>query len=114
MSLKIAGQLFTGPFKLDETEIRVNQAPVVFAVISKEGQPWAPSFRLVDVGASSDAGVRFAEHPRHADWRAQAAGGAVSIYLLAMPRSQHSLADRERVVDEIRKVYNPPHGLVSA
>src|SRR5262249_22939076 len=74
MSLKLAGLLFTGPFEIDTTEVRANQVPVVYAVIAKGGPSWAPVFRVVDVGAGSDQGVRFDIHPCRGDWKGQAGG----------------------------------------
>ena len=56
MSLKLADHLFTGPFAIDTTEVRANQPPVVYAIVAKGGPAWAPVFRVVDIGASSDDG----------------------------------------------------------
>ena len=56
MSLKLADHLFTGPFAIDTTEVRANQPPVVYAIVAKGGPGWAPVFRVVDIGASSDEG----------------------------------------------------------
>ena len=112
MSLKLADHLFTGPFDLEKTEVRANQPPVVYAVIAKGGQAWAPVFRVIDIGASPDAGLHFAAHPRCSDWRAEG-GEAVGIYLFYAPRSKFTSADRERIAGELRARYDPPRGLVA-
>jgi hypothetical protein len=111
MSLKLAGVLFTGPFAIDTTEVRPNQIPVVYAVIAKGGPSWAPVFRVVDVGAGSDQGVRFEQHPRRQYWTADA-GESIGIYLFYAPRSEFTAADRERMAEELRQKYNPPRGFV--
>jgi hypothetical protein len=112
MSLKLAGRLFTGPFPLDSTEVRANQSPVIFAVIAKGGKPWAPVFRVVDIDASPDAGVRLADHPRHATWTIDA-GESIGVYLFYAPRSEFSATERKRIADELRCQYNPPRGLLA-
>jgi hypothetical protein len=111
MSLKLAGHLFTGPFTIDTTEVRANQIPVVYAVIAKGGQAWAPAFRVVDVQASPDQGVRFADHPSRRGWVAKA-DETTAIYLHYMPRSEFSAADREQMAQELRAKYQPPRGFV--
>src|SRR5262249_6948604 len=86
MSLTLAGQLFTGPFPIETTEIRANQAPVVYAVIAKGGPSWAPVFRVVDVGSSPEEGVRFAVHPNRAAWAAEP-GESLGLYFFYARRS---------------------------
>jgi hypothetical protein len=111
MSLKLAGYLFTGPFPIATAEIRANQVPVVFAIVAKGGQSWAPVFRVIDVGASPDEGMRFAEHERSKDWKPQA-GETVGVYLFYAARSEHTVMDRERIAEALRREYDPPRGLV--
>jgi hypothetical protein len=111
MSLKLAGYLFTGPFPIPTTEIRANQVPVVFAIVAKGGQSWAPVFRVIDVGASPDEGLRFAEHQGSEDWKPQA-GETVGVYLFYAPRSEYTAMDRERIAEALRREYDPPRGLV--
>jgi hypothetical protein len=111
MSLKLAGVLFTGPFAIDTTEIRPNQIPVVYAVIAKGGPSWAPVFRVVDVGAGSDQGVRFEQHPRRQYWTADA-GESIGLYLFYAPRSEFTAVDRERMAEELRQKYDPPRGFI--
>jgi len=111
MSLKLGGHLFTGPFPIDATEVRANQAPVVFAIVAKGGPPFAPVFRVVDIGASPDDGIRFVAHPRRADWSAPP-GESLGLYLLSLPRSEYALADRERLTAELREQY-PPNGHIA-
>jgi hypothetical protein len=112
MSLKLAEYLFTGPFPVDTTEVRANQPPVVYAIVAKGGQAWAPVFRIVDVGASPDAGLRFADHPRRADWAA-GANETIGVYLFYAPRSKFAGADRERIAAQLRSQYDPPRGAVA-
>jgi hypothetical protein len=107
MSLKLAGYLFTGPFSIATTEIRANQVPVIFAIIAKGGPSWAPVFRVIDVGASPDEGMRFTGHQRSKYWNPQP-GEAVGVYLLYAPRSEHTAADRENIAESLRRQYDPP------
>jgi hypothetical protein len=111
MSLKLAGLLFTGPFGIDGTEVRANQVPVVYAVIAKGGAPWAPAFRVIDVGAGPDQGVRFDDHPRRGEWKGQP-GESVGIYLFYAPRSEFTAGDRERIAQDLRQRYDPPRGFI--
>src|ERR1700738_5395620 len=104
MSLKLSGYLFTGPFPSATTEIRANQVPVVFAIVAKGGQSWAPVFRVVDVGASPDEGVRFADHPRSKDWEPQV-DETLGVYLFYAARSEHTAAARERIAEALRRQY---------
>lgn len=113
MALKLAGHLFTGPFPVETTQVRSNQAPVVFAIIAKEGEPWAPSFRVIDIGFSEDQGLRFSEHSRRAAWGAEAGGEAkLGVYLFYAPKSEYALADRQSLAAELTQKYDPPRGLV--
>ena len=112
MSLKLAEHLFTGPFAIDTTEVRANQPPVVYAIVAKGGPAWAPVFRIVDVGASPDDGLRFADHPRRGDWTA-AASESVGVYFFYAPRSKFTAAERERIAAELRIQYDPPRGVVA-
>ena len=112
MSLKLADHLFTGPFAIDTTEVRANQPPVVYAIVAKGGPGWAPVFRVIDIGASSDEGVRFAGHPRRDGWTGEASE-TLGVYLLPMPRSKFSTADRERIAAQLRSQYDPPRGIVA-
>ena len=79
--------------------------------MSTAGISWAPVFRVVDVGASSDEGVRFAEHECSKDWKPQA-GEMVGAYLFYAARSQHTATDRERIAEALRREYDPPRGFV--
>lgn len=112
MSLKLAEHLFTGPFAIETTEVRANQSPVVYAIVAKGGPAWAPHFRIVDIGASPDEGLRFAEHPRRGEWTA-ADGESLGVYLFYAPRSKVSAAERERIAADLRTKYDPPRGIVA-
>ena len=111
MSLKLAGHLFTGPFPIEATEVRANQVPVVYAIIAKGGPSWAPVFRVVDVQASPDTGLRFSDHPSRRNWNPEG-NESVAVYLLYMPRSEFTAQDRVHVAEELREKYQPPKGLV--
>jgi len=111
MSLKLAGHLFTGPFPIDGTEIRPNQSPVVYAVIAKGGPSWAPVFRVVAIGSSPDAGIRFAAHPDRSRWVARS-GEALGIYLFYARRSEFSATDREEMAADLRRRYTPPNSFI--
>jgi hypothetical protein len=106
MSLKLAGHLFTGPYSIDTAEVRSNQSPVVYAVVAKGGPSWSPVFRVLDVGASPESGIRFANHPRRGSWCA-GEGESLSVYMLAMPRSEFSAGDRESIVVQLREKMDP-------
>jgi hypothetical protein len=112
MSLKLdGGHLFTGPFPIETTAVRANKMPVVYAIIAKGGQSWAPAFRVINIGASPDEGIDLAKHPSRPDWQA-APGEVLGVYLLYLPRSEHSQADRERLAQELLALYQPPNNLV--
>jgi len=111
MSLKLSGHLFSLLFHIDTTEIRANQIPVVYAIVAKGGPSWAPVFRIVDVGASPDDGLRFREHPSHANW----AGGpdeSLGLYLLYLRPSEYSATERQTIAARLRQEYGPPTGLI--
>jgi hypothetical protein len=113
MALKLAGHLFTGPFPVETTEIRSNQAPVVYAIIAKGGEPWAPTFRVVDIGYSADAGVRFADLPNRGNWTSQG-GAQLGVYLFYAPRSEYSVEQRRAMAESLRRAYDPPNGFAEA
>jgi hypothetical protein len=113
MSLKLGGgHLFTGPFPIETTAVRANKVPVVYAIVAKGGQSWAPAFRVIDIGASPDEGIDLAKHPSRLQWQA-ATGEVLGVYLLYLPRSEHSQADRERLARELLALYQPPNNLVA-
>jgi hypothetical protein len=106
MSLKIADHLFYGPFPVDSVTVRANQAPVVFAIVCKGGEPWLPTFRLVDIDHSGDDGVVVAQHPRRRDWDA-ANDGELQAYLLDVPRKQGDAQHRRMLAEAIRAALAP-------
>jgi len=107
MSLKIKGYLFTGPFPIEKTSRRANQAETVFAVVRKGGSSWDPVFELLDLDRTGSGGVVFADHPRAGAWRG-GAGAAASIYLLDTTTQPEAAADLDQVVTDIRALYAPP------
>jgi hypothetical protein len=113
MALKLAGYLFTGPFPPDSTVVRSNQAPVVYAIIAKGGESWAPTFRVIDIGFSEDAGLRFTDLPNRAAWTVEA-GAQVGVYLFYAPKSEYSVEQRRAMADRLRLTFDPPHGFVEA
>src|SRR5258705_8773439 len=101
MSLKLGdGLLFTGPFPIDATVVRANKVPVVYAIVAKGGQSWAPVFRVIDIAASPDEGVSLADHPARSNWQGNP-GEVVGAYLLYLPRSEYSQADRDRLAQQL-------------
>ena len=111
MSLKLGGYLFTGPFPIETTEIRANQVPVVFVIVAKGGKPWAPEFRVIDIDASPDPGIRLIDHPRREHWITESSD-KIGAYLFNTPRSQYTTVDRERMAQELRSYYQPPNDRV--
>jgi len=112
MGLKLSKFLFTGPFSLDKTVVRRNQNPVVFAIVSKEGEPWNPVFRLIDVGASDLSGIQFSTHPNRATWE-ETADGEIGVYVLDFSRKEVELEDkRSEVVDSLKAAFDPPNGFI--
>lgn len=80
MGLKIAGDLFTGPFPVDSYAIKPNHPPTVYAVVRRGGEPWAPEFHLLYLAATRGQQVDFAQHADRQRW----AGGGAGVYLLEM------------------------------
>ena len=109
MSLKIADHLFYGPFPVDTVTVRANQTPVVFAIVCKGGEPWLPTFRLVDIDCSPDEGVVLAQHPRRREWD-RANDGELQVYLLDVPRKQGDAQYRRQLAGEIRSALAPSGG----
>jgi hypothetical protein len=113
MSLKLGGgHLFTGPFPIETTVVRANKVPVVYAIVAKGGQSWAPAFRVIDIGASPDEGIDLAKHPARPEWQV-ATDEVMGAYLLYLPRSEYSQADRERLAQQLLALYEPPNNLVT-
>jgi len=112
MSLKIKNFLLTGPFGIDETTVRANQDPAVFAIVSKGGEPWNPTFKVLDVGETGDAGTVFANHPNRSAW-AEGADGKLGIYFLTFSRKDgHAAASRLAVVEQIREALKATGGVI--
>ena len=112
MALKIAGHLFTGPYEVEKAVVRKNHQPVVFAVLSKEGPPWDPAFRVIEVGATGEGGAVFADDPRCPEWRTKAEG-QLCIYMLPLEGAEFRSVDaREKLADEIRTRHAPPNEFV--
>lgn len=113
MGLTIGNHLFYGPFQVEKVVIRKNHHPAVFAVVSRAGEPWNPTFRLLDVGYSGPAGMIAAEHPLLSEWL-EANDGALQIYLYDLDPKGGQAAERAAVViDELIGRYQPPRGVIS-
>jgi|SRR5579862_2160696 len=108
MSLTIAGRLFTGPFDLDNTVMRPNHQPAVFAIVAKQGEAWDPQFVLIDVGETGECGVAFSSHPSRGAWERAGAGHRPTVYLHSMPKASGA-SEREALVAELRKAYPKPN-----
>jgi hypothetical protein len=113
MALKIAGRLFTGPYSLDESRVRKNQPAAVYAIISRSGEPWNPTFRLIDVDETGEQDVHFRTHRKRPEWERHD-DGELSIYFFYMSvRAGHTADERRRLVDAIKIQYDPPNGMIS-
>jgi len=110
MALKLSGYLFTGPFPLGSTEVRSNHTPVVYAIIAKEGEPWAPTFRALEVGFSEDSGIDFSVHAARS--RSLPSSAMPNVYLFYAPRSKYSKADRQQIAAEIWKECDRLKGVI--
>jgi hypothetical protein len=112
MALKISGHLFTGPYDLDKTVVRRNHLPVIYAVLSKEGPPWDPMFRVIDVGASGEEGIAFGLDARRDGWKA-GAKGQVCLYMMPLETSEYrTLEEREALADALRAQHAPPNDII--
>lgn len=111
MSIKIAGHLFYGPFEIEKVKLRGNQIPVVVAVVCRAGEPWNPTFRLVDMDCSGANGLILADHPRRVVWERESAGGHLEAYLLDTPASQgFTETSRRELISDICSKVVPPYG----
>ena len=113
MGLKISGRLFYGPSSIDNVVVKKNHSPVVFAIISRTGDPWNPSFRLLDVDYSGTEGMALSQHPRASRWQAEN-DGELQVYLLDLKRHDGDPATRaQTIIEESRARYQPPKGFIS-
>ncbi len=113
MGLTIGNLLFYGPFPVEKVTIRKNHRPAIFAVVSRSGEPWNPTFRLLDVGFSGSEGMVAAEHPRLHQWLEEN-DGSLQIYLYEMDsKTGDSVARAARIIDELIALYSPPRGIIS-
>ena len=108
MAIKLAGFLFTGPVEVDTAEVRKNQDPAIWAIVSRSGQDWDPAFHLVDLGETGEAGLKFAQHPHRDAWR-NASPGPHAVYLLSVPRGEGA-AERSRILSAIRASFDLSRG----
>lgn len=113
MSLKITDQLFTGPFDLAKARRRSNHPAVVYAVISRGGEPWDPVFQLIDIGDTSGRDTDFVELAVSADWASHAASDLQIYFLDTLPDGENTLEMRTDIISRIREKLNPPHGTIS-
>lgn len=113
MSLKLLDLLFTGPFDPVQTVVKQNKAACVFAVISREGKPYNPSFRVIDIGDTAGEMVTFGDHPDLERWRAEGQG-ELGIYLYRPDvREPEASTVRARAVLALQQAYTPPTGTVA-
>lgn len=112
MGLKIGGYLFSGPFDIEKAVIRKHQKPVVFAIISREGQPWDPVFRIIDIDASGAEGIQFADEPRRAEWEREGSGENGVYYYEFENREDNTPERREQIVSRLREDFPPPDSVV--
>lgn len=113
MGLKISGLLFYGPTLIEQVIVKKNHSPVVFAIVSRSGDPWNPVFRLLDAGYSGTEGMVLSEHPHLAKWQAEN-DGVLQVYLLDLKRNDGDPAARgQMIVEQFREKYQPPKGIIS-
>lgn len=113
MSLKLQNFLFSGPYDPARTIVRKNKAACVFAVISREGKPYNPDFRVIDIGDTRGDTVAFAEHPDLSAWQAEA-GGELGLYFFRPDAGEpEASAIRSHVVAVLRGIYTPPTGIIA-
>jgi hypothetical protein len=113
VALKIAGHLFNGPHDIDTTVVRANHRPVVYAVISKEGAPWDPQFRLIDIDCSEAGGLVFSEHAKNQQWRRDCKG-TLCLFLLPMDEGGgYKESDRSVIAERIRTLHRAPNDLIT-
>ncbi len=113
MSLKLLQLLFTGPFDPGEAIVRSNKAACVFAVISREGKPYNPRFRVIDIGDTGGETVAFRDHPKLQDWRHESTGELGIYFYRPETREPQASEQRAQVVDELTAFYTPPKGVVA-
>lgn len=113
MGLKISGLLFYGPAPLEQVVVKKNHSPVVFAIVSRTGEPWNPIFRLLAVGFSGLDGLILADHPDVATWQAEN-DGVLQVYLLDLKRKDGDPATRaQQIIADFREQFDPPRGFIS-
>src|SRR5262249_27233952 len=113
MGLKISGRLFYGPSPIDKVVIKKNHPPALFAIVSRTGDPWNPTFRLIDIGFSGAEGMVLADHPRRSQWEAEN-DGALQVYLLDLKRHEGDPAERAHaIIEEFRQRFDSPRGFIS-
>ena len=112
MALKIADHLFTGPFDVEKTVVRKNHLPAVYAVLSKEGQPWDPLFRVLEIGASGQDGITFSNHARRGEWTARARG-QICVYLMSLEGPEwQDVAARQSLAEQLGARHVPPNDVI--
>ncbi len=92
--------------------MRGNQIPVIVAVVCRAGEPWNPTFRLIDMDCSGPNGLVLSDHPRRAAWEGES-DGHLEVYLLDAPASQgFSETSRRALIADICSKVVPPHGQI--
>jgi hypothetical protein len=113
MGLKISGRLFYGPSPIEDVVVKKNHSPVVFAIVSRGGEPWNPVFRLLDVGFSGTEGIVLSDHPSVPQWKTEN-DGILQVYLLDLKRKDGDPAERaDVIIREFQAKYQPPKGTIS-
>jgi hypothetical protein len=113
MGLKISGRLFYGPSPVDQVVVKRNHSPAVFAIVSRSGESWNPTFRLLDVGYSGTEGMVLSENPNVKQWELDN-DGELQVYLIDLKRKDGDPAERaQAIIDEYRERYHPPKGFIS-
>jgi hypothetical protein len=112
VSLTISGLLFTGPNPLGTCVVRSNHTAAVFAIISKEGEPWDPRFRLLWVGDTGPNGQIFADHSQAEEWLTESKGKA-TVFLLPVNKNEGGESRRQQIITEVLSKYTVPNAIIT-
>ena len=101
VSIKVKGLLFTGPYELEATTVRRNQAAVVYVVVDKIGEAWDPKFKVLHVGDTAGDTVEFKLHPELPTWNAMAKGKLGLYFHRPEPQQGDPAIARQTITAEI-------------
>lgn len=97
MSLKLSNHLFTGPFDVLSHVVRKNHRLQLFAIVLKSGEPWAPSFDVIETGVANNSPLSDPEDVQRKAW-SESCGGENCLYLLSPDLRAYPANERENVL----------------